>query len=79
MTTNANTTDSIVTFRDDTIPSDLKALPHWVCWRAVPNGERIEKIPVCASTGNNASSTEPRTWTTYARNNDRQSNTFCLR
>ena len=54
-------------FDDATIPAVLKALPHWVCWRAVPNGDRIEKIPVCASTSGNASSTDPRTWTTYAR------------
>src|SRR5262249_52560801 len=44
----------------------LKALPHWVCWRAFPNGERIEKIPVCAATGDNASSTAPDTWTDYS-------------
>lgn len=50
-------------FDDATIPADLKALPHWVCWRREQNGERIEKIPVCASTGHNASSTDPGTWT----------------
>ena len=67
MTTNLNTTGPIVTFRDDTIPTDLKALPHWVCWRAVQHGDRIDKVPICAATGRNASSTDPRTWTTYDR------------
>jgi len=54
-----------MTFDDRHIPSVLKALPQWVCWKAKPNGERIEKIPVCASTGSLASSTDPETWTTY--------------
>jgi len=56
-----------VTFslNDATIPAELKALPHWVCWKAKPNGERIEKIPVCATTLQSASSTDPKTWTTY--------------
>jgi hypothetical protein len=53
-------------FDDATIPAELKAIPHWVCWRAVPKGERIEKIPVCVSTGTLASSTNPNTWTDYA-------------
>ena len=52
-------------FDDTAIPAELKAIPHWVCWRAVPNEDRIEKIPVCTATGNNASSTDPRTWTDY--------------
>lgn len=54
-----------LSLNDATIPAELKALPHWVCWKAKPNGERIEKIPVCASTGSLASSTDPETWTTY--------------
>lgn len=54
-----------LSFEDTTIPAELKALPHWVCWRAEPNGERIEKIPVRAATGNNASTTDPQAWTDY--------------
>ena len=54
-----------VMFNDATIPADLKALPHWVCWKAKLNGERIEKIPVCATTLQSASSTDHKTWTTY--------------
>ena len=56
---------TFLTFDDAAIPSELKALPHWVCWRAVPNGERTEKIPVNPSTGSNASSTDPNTWSDY--------------
>jgi hypothetical protein len=55
-----------LSFEDATIPSELKALPHWVNWRAERNGERIEKIPVCAVTGSHASSTDPGTWADYA-------------
>jgi primase-polymerase (primpol)-like protein len=51
-----------LSFEDATIPAELKALPHWVNWRAERNGERIEKIPMCAVTGKHASTTDPGTW-----------------
>ena len=54
-----------LSFDDATIPADLKALQQWVNWKAVPNGERMDKIPVCPSTGSNASTTNPETWTDY--------------
>jgi len=60
------TTSSLLSFEDSTIPIELKELAQWVCWRAVASGDRIEKIPVCASTGNHASSTGPQTWTDYS-------------
>lgn len=55
-----------LSFEDRTIPAALKALPHWVNWKAMPNGDRVEKIPVCASTGSNAKTTDPDTWTDYS-------------
>jgi putative DNA primase/helicase len=54
-----------LSFEEKAIPSALKAREQWVCWRAVPNGDRIEKIPVCADTGSHASSTDPDTWTDF--------------
>lgn len=54
-----------LSFADEAIPATLKALSHWVCWRAIPSGERIEKIPVCAESDRNASTTNPDTWTDY--------------
>ncbi len=54
-----------VLFDDAVIPAALKELDQWVCWRPVPNGERTDKIPVCAATGRNASTTDPTTWTDH--------------
>ena len=59
-------TTASLAFQDETIPTRLKTIPQWVCWRAIPNGNRIEKIPVCAATGSNASSTDPRTWADFS-------------
>lgn len=58
-------TPAITSFEDRTIPSHLKDLPQWVNWKAVPNGERTDKVPMCGTTGQRASSTDPATWTDY--------------
>jgi KaiC/GvpD/RAD55 family RecA-like ATPase len=42
------------------IPDELKALPQWVVWR----GEK--KLPYCPVIGTLASSTDPKTWGTFA-------------
>lgn len=55
-----------VTFDDRNIPATLKEEPNWIGWKAVPNGDCIEKIPVNPSTGHYASSTNPDTWTDYS-------------
>jgi hypothetical protein len=47
--------------RLDEIPHDLRMLDRWVCWVPKVNGERVEKIPVRAAGGRNASSTDPAT------------------
>ena len=52
------------------IPEDLKLIPKWVLWRYVkktkPNGTHVwAKVPFGID-GKPASSTDPRTWTTYA-------------
>lgn len=47
------------------VPSELTAYPQWILWREVikPDGDRT-KLPY-SITGNLASVTDPRTWTSY--------------
>lgn len=52
------------------IPDELKALPRWVCWRAVPKmtkdgRTKISKEPVNPRTGRMARSNDPTTWTDF--------------
>ena len=47
------------------VPSELKALPQWVLWKAEMRKGKQTKIPK-QSTGGNASSNDPDTWTTYS-------------
>jgi NrS-1 polymerase HBD domain len=51
----------------DQIPDDLKALKQWVCWRWTWDSDRDEwtKVPLNPRTGNKASSTNPKTWTSF--------------
>jgi hypothetical protein len=55
----------------ENIPDELKALPRWVAWRYVEEvdpetGEvDFDKPPVNARTGGLASTTDPRTWSTF--------------
>lgn len=47
------------------IPEELKAIPHWVCWRKDPprkQGAKPVKVPIDAKTGANGSSTDAATW-----------------
>lgn len=41
---------------------DLKLQSRWVCYKS-PS----DKAPMCATTGRNAASTDPKTWATYAQ------------
>ena len=57
-------------FKWGSVPEDLKSIPRWVLWRYVkktkPNGSHVwAKVPFGID-GKPASSTDPRTWTTYA-------------
>ena len=52
------------------IPDELKSLPRWVCWRAVPkktkDGEmKISKEPINPRTGGFAKSNDPVTWADF--------------
>lgn len=46
------------------IPQELKALPNWICWDAVPNEKcgKMKKVPINARTGGGAMSNNPSTW-----------------
>lgn len=47
------------------IPKSLKALEHWVLWKAMPDGKGgIKKVPFTV-TGTLASSTDPATWSSF--------------
>ena len=46
--------------------AELAQLPQWVCWEARPSatGDKPRKVPISARDGHEASTTDPRTWTT---------------
>jgi putative DNA primase/helicase len=48
----------------DAIPAALAAERRWVCWRLLRRRNRLTKVPVNPRTGDNASSTEPKDWST---------------
>lgn len=55
----------------ENIPFELKQLDQWVCWklesRAGHNDKsKMTKVPYCAFDGTRASSTDPRTWTSFS-------------
>ena len=47
-------------------PTELAALPQWICWRLepAPKGDKPRKVPYDPKTGRKASSTNPQTWAT---------------
>lgn len=50
------------------IPDELKAMPRWVCWRAVTDPKShsgISKQPINPRTGGMARSNDPTTWTDF--------------
>jgi putative DNA primase/helicase len=47
------------------IPEELKAWPHWVCWKLQWKDSKGKKCPVNPKTGMFASSTNPSTWGTF--------------
>jgi putative DNA primase/helicase len=54
----------------ESIPQELKNLPNWICWKAVPkprpdDPEHIDKIPINPRTGGKAQSNNPDTWTDF--------------
>ena len=52
----------------ESVPDEIKVLPQWVCWKAVPDEARpgkIKKLPIQAATGYPAESNNADTWTSY--------------
>ncbi len=50
------------------IPQELKDYSQWVCWKAVPKKDKpgeFDKILVNPMNNRNASSTDPKTWTSF--------------
>lgn len=47
------------------VPKSLKSRALWVLWRMQKKDGRETKVPYSAITGRGASSTDPKTWTTY--------------
>lgn len=50
------------------IPDEMKAMPRWICWRAVPDPRAhsgISKQPVNPRTGGMAQSNNPQTWSDF--------------
>ena len=55
-------------FNIQEIPPELKAIPNWVCWRAVPDPKShsgMSKRPVNPRTGGNAQANNPETWADF--------------
>lgn len=51
--------------RQPKIPAEMRGRDRWVSWRPVERGGKLTKMPVQRS-GSAASSTDARTWTSYA-------------
>ncbi len=47
------------------IPSELKEYAQWVLWKSWERNNKRTKIPVNAKTGENASVSDPSTWSTF--------------
>jgi primase-polymerase (primpol)-like protein len=47
------------------IPSELRRLARWVCWRYQWDGERWKKPPVNPANGRLAKTTDPTTWRSF--------------
>lgn len=55
-------------FNINEIPPEMKVIPNWVCWRAVPDPKShsgVSKRPVNPRTGGNAQSNNPETWADF--------------
>lgn len=50
----------------DTIPDELKALPHWCVWKAVPTAKgKTDKIPYSPTTKRKISTKAPQEWVSF--------------
>jgi putative DNA primase/helicase len=56
-----------LTVQEECIPAELKTMPHWVCWKYEWRDGKWTKPPFASETGRHADSTDPATWTTFAK------------
>lgn len=49
----------------ENIPSELKEIEQWVCWKAEDRNGKISKVPINAKTGGYAQSNNPATWVKF--------------
>jgi primase-polymerase (primpol)-like protein len=49
----------------DGVHEELTSFDHWVVWKAVPKKDKLDKWPYNAHTGEMASVTDSRTWSTF--------------
>ena len=47
------------------IPEELKRLDQWVVWRYERRRDDLAKVPIDSKTGRRASTTNPKTWTSF--------------
>lgn len=52
-------------FSRDTVPSQLRAVPQWVCWKYEERDGKRTKVPVNPRTGTFASVTDASTWSSF--------------
>ncbi|MEO0474351.1 MAG: hypothetical protein AAF085_00075, partial [Planctomycetota bacterium] len=63
----AASTQPEVTHNLGQLPESLRRLPQWVLWRYQERRGRITKVPFSANDGREASSTDPTTWSPFAK------------
>ena len=51
--------------KSENIPSELKALKHWVNWKYIWKGKKWDKPPLNPNTGGQAMSNKPATWADF--------------
>jgi putative DNA primase/helicase len=58
---------TVTTMKVEKIPTSLKALDQWVCWRYEEHPSRAKpmKAPYCPATGQRANINEPDTWGSF--------------
>ncbi len=49
----------------DSVPAELKAQNSWVAWKLELRGDKTTKVPYRVDNGALASSTDPKTWSTF--------------
>src|SRR5262249_20491417 len=52
--------------RPDSIPQQLRFVPHWVCWRAQLRDRKWTKVPYDPQSGRRARINDPTTWSAFA-------------